>query len=68
MTDFQLAVHVKTTCVRRTIKVWIDDCGGLKFDTLPKAREAARKILAHRDVKYINVSKVTCVSMGRIGK
>ena len=65
-TTFELAVHLKERVLVSDIKPVIAAAGGLKFLSKRDAMKAARAIAKHPGVEWINVSRMTLESVGRV--
>lgn len=66
MTRFELAVHLRERVHTRDVRKAVVSAGGLRFTDKPYAMKAARQIAKHPGVEWVNVSRVTLESVGRI--
>lgn len=67
VTTYELAVHLARTGIPSRRLKSILGKHGLKHETPRAARAAALAILAERvtdEIEYINISKVSCTSLG----
>ena len=58
---YELAVHLRGAVATRALKRETA-MHGLKHPTLAAGKAAAKEIVKHPDVEYVNVSRVSCES------